>query len=392
MKRQLFRKIFYIWFLCCGFIQCSNGGGAAQTQVDEFTKQDPDPIESIDCRDVINQDIAQSRHNAITHAVSKVSPAVVGINVVQIKRYRQRSVFDDDPFWGRFYQPREYQQKVQGLGSGFLISPDGLILTNEHVIHEAVEIVVTTTGGKQYQAKLIGQSREYDVALLKIDGKDFPYIPLGDSDDTVIGEWVIAFGNPFGLFNVNSQPTVTVGVLSAVHMDFQKVEGRTYNGMLQTDAAINGGNSGGPLINCMGKCIGINTFIISGSGNEGTNIGISFAIPVNFVKSILPDLKSIGNIDRPSDVGLKVQDVNWLVARMLGINPGDGVLVGGFENGSAGQKAGIEVGDVIIAINSQRIRTVAEYQAAFEKTEVRKFRVVIYRDRKLYELDIDLDS
>ena len=392
MKTTQVKRIVLVGFFCCWFIQCSNGDDKSDISIDKLTSQKPDAIESIQCKDVINQDVTLSRHNAITQAVAQVSPAVVGINVVQIQRYRQRSPFDDDPFWRWFYQPREYQQKVQGLGSGFIISPDGHILTNEHVVHGAVEIVVTTTDGKQYDAELIGQSREFDVALLKIKGDHFPYITLGNSDDTVIGEWVIAFGNPFGLFNVNSKPTVTVGVLSAVDMNFQKVEGRTYNGMLQTDAAINGGNSGGPLVNSLGNCIGINTFIFSGSNYEGTNIGISFAIPINFVKSILPDLKTIGNIDKPADIGAKVQEISSLAARMLGINLGDGVIVAGFEQNSAAQESGIEVGDVIVAINGQRIRSVSQYQKVFQNTDTQTYKVVIYRNGRLYELDIEMGS
>jgi serine protease Do len=229
-----------------------------------------------------SRDITESRGNAITMAVSRVSPAVVGINVIQIQRYIQRSPFDNDPFWGMFFQPREYQQRVKGLGSGFFISSEGYVLTNEHVVENATKIIVTTTDRKEYNAVLAGKDMLYDVALLKIEGSGFPFIPLGDSDDVLIGEWAIAFGNPFGLFNVNSKPTVTVGVVSATGMDFQgalKIENRSYNGMIQTDAAINGGNSGGPLVNSLGECIGINTFIISGSDYQKTSIGIGFAIP-----------------------------------------------------------------------------------------------------------------
>jgi len=150
------------------------------------------------------------------------------------------------------------------------------------------------------------------VALLKIQGGDFPYIPLGNSAEVLIGEWVIAFGNPFGLFNVNSKPTVTVGVVSATGMDFRgalKIENRSYDEMIQTDAAINGGNSGGPLVNSLGECIGINTFIISGSDVQKTSIGIGFAIPINRIKAILQELKNSGMVDRPLNTGFRFKNL-----------------------------------------------------------------------------------
>ena len=277
----------------------------------------------------IQNDITASRDNAITRAVKETSAAVVGINVTQVQRYRTYSPFEDDPFWGWYFQPREYEQRVKGLGSGFLISPEGYILTNEHVVHNATEIIITTTDGRQYEAKEVGTDFTYDVALLKINGGPFEFIPLGDSENLIIGEWVIALGNPFGLFDINSNPTVTVGVISAVGMNFMgkyQIEDRIYTDMIQTDAAINGGNSGGPLVNSMGQCIGINTFIFSGSSQK-TSIGIGFAIPINRVKRILPDLKTIGQVDRSFKTGLEVENISYIAARMLGINTNDGVLV-----------------------------------------------------------------
>ncbi|HEX9933866.1 MAG TPA: trypsin-like peptidase domain-containing protein, partial [bacterium] len=259
-----------------------------------------------------NRNATETRQNAITIAVSRVSPAVVGINVTQIQRFIERSPFSDDPFWSLFFQPREYERRVKGLGSGFIISSEGHILTNEHVIENAMEIIVTTTDKRQYTANVVGKDFLLDVALLKINGHGFPFIPLGNSDSVLIGEWAIALGNPFGLFNVNSKPTVTVGVVSATGLDFQgelKIEGRSYEGMIQTDAAINGGNSGGPLVNCLGECIGINAFIISGSDYQKTSIGIGFAIPINRVRTVLPDLKRAGRVERPTHVGFRFRNL-----------------------------------------------------------------------------------
>jgi serine protease Do len=348
-------------------------------------------------KQVVNDDISQSRQNAITQAVAEVSPAVVGINVVQIQHVVQGSPFDD-PFFRMFFQPREYTQKVKGLGSGFIISSDGYILTNEHVVHEAAEIVVTTTAGKQYKAEPAGSDFLYDVALLKIQGTNLPFIPLGDSDGILIGEWVIALGNPFGLFDINSKPTVTVGVVSATGMNFQgelRIEGRSYDNMIQTDAAINGGNSGGPLVNSLGECIGINAFIISGSEYEKTSIGIGFAIPINRVKKILPDLKTFGRINRPSWTGLEVGNITSAAARRLNISTRDGVIVERVGEGSPAREAGLKTGDVIVAVNQNQIHSVNDYRMIselFDPNPTGELDLTIFRNGRLYEAKLVPDQ
>jgi serine protease Do len=344
----------------------------------------------------IQNDITASRENAITRAVKETSGAVVGINVTQVQRYRTYSPFEDDPFWGWYFQPREYEQRVKGLGSGFLISPDGYILTNEHVVHNASEIIVTTTAGEQYSARDVGTDFTYDVALLKIEGGPFEFIPLGDSENLIIGEWVIALGNPFGLFDINSNPTVTVGVISAVGMNFMgkyQIEDKIYTDMIQTDAAINGGNSGGPLVNSMGQCIGINTFIFSGSSQK-TSIGIGFAIPINRVKRILPDLKTIGQVDRSFKTGLEVENISYIVARMLGINTNDGVLVTTVKDGSSADEAGIRVGDVIVTMNANRIHSTRDVRQVINSIDVTvqsSIVLKIFRDGELKEVTLILE-
>lgn len=349
-----------------------------------------------DERQTYNEDITQSRENAITRAVTSISPAVVGINVTQIRRYVQRYPFDD-PFWSLFFRPQEYQEKVQGLGSGFLISPEGYILTNVHVVEQASEIIVTTTDGKQYGAEVVGEDATYDVALLKIQGENFSFIPLGDSDDIIIGEWVIALGNPFGLFDVSSKPTVTVGVISATGMNFKgqlRIEGRSYEDMIQTDASINRGNSGGPLVNSLGQCIGINTFIISGGSYSEGSVGIGFAIPINRVKKILPDLKKIGRVDRSFQTGLEVDNINQLVARMLGISSRDGVIVSRVSKNSPAERAGVEVGDIIFIINGERIHSTTDVQKiinAIDVTETKSLQLRIFRNGKIHEVELELE-
>ena len=200
-----------------------------------------------------NSDISDGRHTVITKTVAEVSPAVVGINVTQIQQYRD--MFSMDPFWRYWFGDRVYNQQIKSLGSGVIISSDGYIITNDHVAGNAVEVNVTLTDGRQVSAKIIGTDPVSDICLLKIEGKDFPYVKFGTSDDLMPGEWVIALGNPFGLFNVNDKPSVTVGVISATGMNLGAANDRYYVNMIQTDAAINSGNSGGPLVNALGQLI-----------------------------------------------------------------------------------------------------------------------------------------
>ncbi|RJP63788.1 MAG: 2-alkenal reductase, partial [Ignavibacteriales bacterium] len=215
-----------------------------------------------------NDYINASRNNLITETVKNVSPAVVGINVTEIRTYRDpyASFFGNDPFFRQFFGDRTYNQEVKSLGSGTIISKDGYILTNDHVAGNADKIVVTLTDGTHQNAKIIGSDPVSDICVLKIEGENLPYIPFGNSDDVMIGEWVIALGNPFGFFEINDQPTVTVGVISAKGMNVDPVNNRYYLGMLQTDASINSGNSGGPLVNSLGELIGMNTLIYTAGG------------------------------------------------------------------------------------------------------------------------------
>ena len=203
--------------------------------------------------------ISGSRETAITRAIEKVGPAVASINVEQ-----HISSVSFDPFFGFMY-PREIYP-MKSSGSGVVISPDGFVVTNHHVIENADKISVTLSGGSEYEAEIVGSDITSDLALLKLDGSDFPYAQLGSSEDLLIGEWVIALGNPFQLFSISNKPSASVGIISATNMDFGRLKsGKVFQDMIQTDAAINHGNSGGPLVNALGEVIGINTFIYTGS-------------------------------------------------------------------------------------------------------------------------------
>ncbi len=308
-------------------------------------------------RSSLNDEVTSQRRNIITKTVAEVSPAVVGINVTEIRQVQYRdpfSSFFDDPFFRQFFGNRSFSQQVKGLGSGFIVSDDGYIITNDHVAGNATEIVVTMTNGKHYKAKIIGSDPVSDICLLKIDESNLPHIKLGNSDDILIGEWVIAFGNPFGLFDVNNKPTVTVGVISAQGMNLDPVNNRFYLNMIQTDAAINGGNSGGPLINSLGEVIGMNTLIFTTGTSQGS-IGLGFAIPINKVKNIVDELKENGKIDRDFTTGLSVQNVDEAIANYFKLNEVRGVIITKILKNSAADKAGLEPGDVIIEIDNFKV-------------------------------------
>ncbi|MGB6034404.1 MAG: trypsin-like peptidase domain-containing protein [Bacteroidota bacterium] len=340
-------------------------------------------------RDSVVDVLQASRRNAITRAVAAASPAVVGINVIEVRQYRERSPWGDDPFFRYFFGDRVYSQPVHGLGSGFLISPDGYILTNDHVAGNAKEITVTLTSGDECRAELVGSDQISDVALLKISGEDLPHLTMGNSEDVLIGEWVIALGNPFGLFDVADKPTVTVGVVSATGMNLRAQEGRAYRGMIQTDAAINSGNSGGPLMNSLGEVIGVNAVIYT--PNQGS-IGLGFAIPINRVKTVVAELKRSGKIDREYWTGLEFQAVDRRIARYFGLTRVEGVIVSDVKGGSPAAEAGFEVGDIILEANGEKVDDVYSLVAILDEARTGDLiRFQVFRDRKRVEKSLRLE-
>ena len=299
--------------------------------------------------------IDKSRQTAITYAIEQISNSVVGINVTQLKQQQVNPFFD--PFWGGFF-PYTRTFKVDNMGSGVLVSPDGYIITNTHVLDNATEIVVTLRGGKSYEAQLVGMDNLTDIALVKVDDSDLPFANLGNSDELIVGEWAIALGNPLGLFDVNHQPTATAGIISGVKMDFGlKEAGHVYQNMIQTDAAINPGNSGGPLVNALGEVIGINTFIMTGSNYSSGSIGIGFAIPINRVKEVAEDLKKFGKVERSYTTGVHVQAIDPVMQRYLRLPTSEGVIITDVEKRSSGERAGLQIGDVILAVDNRKINS-----------------------------------
>ena len=341
-----------------------------------------------------HEDINSSRHNAITRAIHNISPSVASVNVIQLKEFSRRSPFSD-PFFEFFFPYELHRKKVKSSGSGVVISPDGYVLTNHHVIENAHEIIVTLPGGEEYKSEIIGKDRFTDLALLKMEGTNFPYATMGNSDELIIGEWVVALGNPYGLFDVSDQPTATAGIISALNMDFgQQESGQIFQDMIQTDAAINPGNSGGPLVNGLGEIVGVNTFIYTGSNYSQGSIGISFAIPINRAKQIAEELKNKGKIDREYSTGLQVQSLNKRVIRYLNLPFTTGVIVVEVEKGSSGYKAGIDIEDIILEVNGVQISNAQDIKNIILDQDIRsgdRITLKIYRngETKLIKLKLE---
>lgn len=330
---------------------------------------DESVMNTLQSRQETTQDINDDRQNAITRVVGKVSSAIVGINVEEVQEVR--NPFFDDPFFRQFFgesTPRE--QVVRGLGSGFIISEDGYILTNDHVAGNATKISVTLTTGETVDARLIGKDPVSDVALLKIEKTGLNYLRFANSDNVLIGEWAIALGNPFGLFEINSKPTVTVGVVSATNMKVFSQQNRVYSDMLQTDASINSGNSGGPLLDANGDVIGMNTIIYTGGGYSQGSIGVGFAISINRVKMIMDELKEKGSIDRNFNVGFRIQPIDDRIAEYLKLDKTQGAVVVQIQPGSISDRAGLRVEDVIIKVNDLPVKNDQEVVFAINDMRV----------------------
>jgi len=278
--------------------------------------------------------------------VRRVKPAVV--KVISESIVERRSMFGDD-FFDQFFNTPRRQEKRSGEGSGFFISADGYILTNNHVVKDAVKVKIFNIDKEEFTAKIIGTDPKTDLALLKVNAKDATYINLGDSDSVEVGEWVLAIGNPFG-----QDLTVTSGIISAKgrHLGLSQFED-----FLQTDAAINMGNSGGPLINMKGEAIGINSTILTPSAG---NIGIGFAIPANLAKKVVADLKTKGKVVR-GWFGIQIQEITEGDAKDYDL-PAGGVLVSRVEENSPAQKAGLKRYDLITAVNGRTVKSMSGLQ------------------------------
>lgn len=335
---------------------------------------------------------------AIVDVVEKVKPAVVSITTVYRYKVEVPNFYFGDPFEEFFKEffdlpqrrpRRQYQEyRAEGGGSGFIISPDGYILTNEHVIANASEIkVIVNVDGKEkeYNGKVIGRDPKTDIAVVKINAKNLPYVKLGDSNKIRVGEFVIAIGSPFGL-----EQTVTSGIVSAIRQRV-RIEGKEYKEFIQTDAAINRGNSGGPLCNLQGEVIGINTAIYAPTGVFS---GIGFAIPINRAKEILDTLIEKGKVSR-GWLGVEIISVDEAIANQFGLPKKQGVLINRVVKNSPADKAGLRRSDIILSIRARNktteINSPQELQdIVFSLPPNEKVELSIWRDRKEQKISVVL--
>ncbi len=348
---------------------------------------------------------AKELSGAFSGAAKTAMPAVVSIKVEKSVEMGPMTsgtpygyndpfgLFNDDllkKFFGDRLPPQQQQQQQRqaprkfyerGQGSGFIISKDGYILTNNHVVGDVDKITVELQDGRKFEnARLIGTDPDSEVALIKIEGNNFPVLPMGNSDKIEIGDWVIAIGNPFGL-----SETVTVGVISAVGRS--NVHIAAYEDFIQTDAAINPGNSGGPLIDLDGKVIGINTAIFSQSGGY---MGIGFAIPINMARNIEQQLKSHGKVSR-GYLGIYGQDITPEMAKLLQLKSSQGVIVASIEKDSPAEKAGLKSHDVLLEMSGKKIESYDSFRnkVAMLKPDSR-ITFLLSRDGKTTEITVTL--
>jgi serine protease Do len=310
----------------------------------------------------LQNDIDFTRRNAIVVAAEKVGSAVVSLSVIQVVQARNTSPYGSD-FWDFFFlPPPSRERQVLSLGSGVIINPEGFVLTNEHVIEGAKEIRVTLTNGDEYPGRLVGSDPVTDLAVVKIqaDTVSFRNAILGNSDDIIIGEWAIAIGNPFGYLLDDPQPTVTVGVISAMNRDIKPERGQKaiYRKMIQTDAAINPGNSGGPLVNALGEIVGINTFIFTSSrGSEG----IGFAVPINRAKIVIEDLLKYGEVVK-AWIGINVQQITPDISRSLDLRRNKGLIISSVSESSPASRSGLRAGDVLLSVGKLQMESVGDWE------------------------------
>ncbi len=339
--------------------------------------------------------ISKSRNTAIVSAVRTAQPAVVNVHVTtQVQRLRPYRL--RDPFM-EFFSPFHYlipeEMEQPSTGSGIIFNKDGYILTNDHVVggptqnKRKITISLPEPDNRIMEAEYIASDIGSDLAILKVKAGALPVAPLGDSGDILVGEWVVAIGNPFDL-----GPTVSIGVVSGLDRDFPQPQGEHYyRDMIQTDAAINPGNSGGPLVNADGQIIGINSFIYTGSDYNIGSIGIGFAIPINTAKHFLAEVREHGQVRRAWSGIIALQNISQRLAKYLVLESKEGALVARIAAGSPADIAGLESGDVIVAINGERMQSGEDALGVIKSLRVDdECTLSVMRYGKLIELTIQM--
>ena len=398
-SKLVFGATFLILGLITGFVLTAKFGFSPAAQSQNIKQEIPNTSSE-----------GYKMEEAIIIVANTAGRAVVSIGTVHTtklgggqRNYYFSSPFGESPFQGQGEEPfhkffddffgqmpnREYKQ--MGLGSGVIIDKDGYILTNEHVINEADKITVTLPDGREFTGEVKGRDARSDLAVIKINASNLPVAQLGDSNNVKIGQWAVAIGNPFGFAMHNPEPTVTVGVISALHRSLGTsiARDRDYSDLLQTDAAINPGNSGGPLVNLRGEVVGINVAIFSTTGGYE---GIGFAIPINSAKRIISKLIS-GKKILYGWLGVTVQDLNDDLAKYFGLPNKNGVLIAKVLEDGPAQKSGMKESDVIKQFDNKAVTNVRELLSAVAACEVnRKVKVIVIRDKKEIVLDVQVGA
>ncbi len=367
MRKYLLSFILLLLFACNGKGQHEPQNTTQQTSIEEIQKKSSSSDEK-KYKIVPGVDFR--------YAAKKSMPAVVHIKV-KFKQEERRNYYENDPFWEFFGEPYiPNPSPKMGSGSGVILTPNGYIVTNNHVVQKADSIVVTLSDNRSYEAKLIGTDPQTDLALIKIDADSLPFLKYGNSDSVEVGEWVLAVGNPFNLSS-----TVTAGIVSAKGRNIHILRNKyAIESFIQTDAAVNPGNSGGALVNLQGELIGINTAIASPTGAYA---GYAFAIPVNIVKKIVDDLLNYGYVKR-GFLGITIIDMDAQLAQQLGIDRTEGVYVDNVMDNSAADKAGIKPHDVIIELDGKPVKKASELiEYIARKRPGEKVEIKFIRDGKV---------
>jgi serine protease Do len=401
MKFILHRKVISLLGLLLLFVSCeiSDEQQSADAEempfsaayIDNDTNPENPEQEELDHPALpVIESITESRTNAITNAIEQASNAVVSIMATE--EFQRFDTLQDELF--RFFFGDQTRQNTS-MGSGFIISEDGLVVTNQHVIgNNPREIIIVTTMGETFEGKLIGSDELTDLALIQIESESaevFDYVEFSDSDEIIVGEWAIALGNPFGLFE-DGKPTVTVGVVSAINRDFRPNPNhpRIYIDMIQTDAAINRGNSGGPLLNSEGKVIGVNTFIYTGGTSAGF-VGLSFAIPSNRVDRIISQLLASGSVTLDYDPGMEFTSMTEQLIYRYRLPYVRGLLGTSVNKSGPAYECGILPGDVIVKIGAERVISEMHAWALLRDYEQGDTMYVeLLRDNDLYKTEMIL--
>jgi serine protease Do len=305
-------------------------------------------------RSAENAALGTSRRTAVVDAANRVAPAVVSVTVTS----RPRAV-DRGP-WDFFLPPQDTERPAQSSGTGFIVRSEGVVITNQHVVAGAVSITVTLPDGTDLPANLVGEDPTTDIAVVRINRKNLPVVPLGRSTDLLIGEWVVALGNPYAFMLGNNEPTVTAGVISATHRNIlpNSDQPGLYLDMIQTDAAINPGNSGGPLANALGEVIGVNSSIFTGGGGSSGSIGLGFAIPIERALRVADELLKTGSVRR-AWTGLEVAGPN----AMQDWKTQGGVTVTRVAPDGPAGRAGVTEGAILVQANGRRLRNYLDWEA-----------------------------